>query len=254
MRNYSISIIVAVYNEQDNVEPLTREIETAMGDHPRYEIIYVDDGSTDHTVAKLRALQTSIPQLRVVEHQNNFGQSAAIVTGAFAARNDWLVMLDGDGQNDPADIPKLLAALQQQQTGKPILINGLRLNRQDTWLRKLSSRIANGIRRSILKDDCPDTGCSLKCISRQVFVRLPHFNHVHRFIPALVKRAGGKIIMIPVHHRPRLRGQAKYGVGNRLWVGIVDLIGMMWLVRRPCQPEILSNSDEINADATTQNA
>ena len=251
MKNYTISILIAVYNEADNVEPLTREIQTAMGDHPAYEIIYVDDGSTDQTVANLNALQASTPQLRVVQHDSNFGQSAAIVTGAFAARYEWLLMLDGDGQNDPADIPKLFDALaQNHRSGKPILINGLRTNRQDTWLRKLSSRIANGVRRRILNDDCPDTGCSLKCIARDVFTRLPHFDHVHRFIPALVKRAGGHIVMLPVNHRPRLRGQAKYGVGNRLWVGIVDLLGVMWLIRRPC-PQTTVQKTQPQVDSAT---
>jgi len=233
----TISIVIPMYNEVDNVEPLLNEIQDVFSDHSNYEIIVVDDGSNDGTGQKLNLLKYKMPQLRPRRHQGNFGQSASIMTGVRSAENDWIVTLDGDGQNDPNDIPNLFSALEEYQGNKDLLlIGGNRKKREDNYLRKLSSRIANGLRKSLLDDDCPDTGCGLKLFPREMFIRLPHFNHLHRFIPALVKRAGGQVINIPVNHRPRLRGTSKYGVMNRLFVGIMDLFGVAWLMRRPCNP------------------
>lgn len=236
----TVSIIIPMYNEVLNVEPLLQEIRQALSAYFKtYEIIVVDDGSNDGTDVKLATCQKNITELRWIRHKNNYGQSASIITGVRAAKYDWVVTLDGDGQNDPADIPLLFVELSKHlPTEQPLLIVGKRNKRHDSWLRLVSSRIANQIRSFLLRDDCQDTGCSLKLFSRQVFLQQPHFKHVHRFLPALFKRAGGKVINIPVNHRPRLRGQSKYGVMNRLWVGIIDLLGVAWLMRRPCNPEV----------------
>jgi dolichol-phosphate mannosyltransferase len=172
--------------------------------------------------------------LQVIRHKSNFGQSAALVTGAKAACYPWLVTMDGDGQNDPADIPLLFAQLKDSST----VVLGNRKKRDDNQLRRLSSKIGNGIRQWLLTDDCPDTGCSLKLFPKDAFLALPHFNHLHRFLPALFKRAGFKLVNVPVNHRPRLYGVSKYGVLNRLFVGIHDLIGVRWLLKRPCSPEV----------------
>lgn len=235
----AISIVIPMYNEADNVGPLLNEVCLAVKDFSAVEIIVVDDGSTDDTKSRLQQIQTQIPCLKILRHRANFGQSAGIVTGVRNAKYPWIVTLDGDGQNDPADIPLLFAQLGAlNNKTQLVLIVGNRKKRQDNWLRLVSTRIANSVRAKLLQDDCPDTGCGLKIFSRDAFLTLPHFNHVHRFLPALFKRAGGQVINTPVNHRPRLRGQSKYGVMNRLWVGIVDLFGVVWLLRRPCRPEI----------------
>jgi dolichol-phosphate mannosyltransferase len=194
-------------------------------------MIFVDDGSTDGTVrALLAARMRGIPELRVVRHERRSGQSAAMCTGISAAGAEWVVTLDGDGQNDPADIPGLLAA--RQQNGAVRLVTGNRVTRRDTWLRRLSSRVANGVRSRLLGDRTPDTGCGIKLLHRDTFLDLPRFDHMHRFLPALFQRAGAGIVSVPVAHRPRTRGTSKYGLHNRLWAGIVDLLGVMWLIRR----------------------
>jgi dolichol-phosphate mannosyltransferase len=237
----AISIVIPMYNEADNVGPLLNEVCLAVKDFSAVEIIVVDDGSTDDTKSRLQQIQAKISFLTVVRHRANFGQSASVVTGVRKAKYPWIVTLDGDGQNDPADIPLLFAQLKKITNNTSLLlIVGNRKKRQDNWLRLVSTRIANSVRAKLLQDDCPDTGCGLKIFPRDAFLALPHFNHVHRFLPALFKRAGGQVINIPVNHRPRLRGQSKYGVMNRLWVGIVDLFGVVWLLRRPCQPEVES--------------
>lgn len=230
-----LSIIIPVYNEADNVDTLYQEISVALpAQYYQFEVIYVDDGSTDGTAMRLQTLEVTHENVRVLRHKNNFGQSAALITGAKAARYPMLVTMDGDGQNDPADIPKLFEQLQDRHT----VVLGNRKKRDDNYLRKLSSRIGNGVRRRFLNDGCPDTGCSLKLFPRDAFLALPHFNHLHRFLPALFKRAGFKLVNIPVNHRPRLHGVSKYGVMNRLFVGIHDLIGVRWLIKRPCAPEV----------------
>ena len=177
--------------------------------------------------------------MRVLRHKRNLGQSVGVFSGVQAATKPWIVTLDGDGQNDPKDAIKLAqAAENNMKIDKPLLVAGNRVNRKDSGWKKFGSKFANSIRRWFLKDDCPDTGCGIKLFQRDVFLTLPHFNHLHRFLPALFKRAGGCIINVPVNHRPRTRGQSKYGNLGRLWVGITDLLGVAWLIRRPCNSEI----------------
>jgi dolichol-phosphate mannosyltransferase len=228
-----LSVVVPVYREPDNVEPLVREIADALDGRLEYEIVMVDDGSDDATPERLASARAAFPRLRVIRHLNNSGQSAALVTGIRAARAEWVATLDGDGQNDPADIPRMLDLRDCAPPGRvPDMIAGVRRKRRDTWLRRVSSRVANGVRARLLRDDCPDSGCGLKLFRRDVFMRLPHFNHLHRFVPALVRAAGGSVLTLDVSHRPRERGESKYGLFDRLWVGVVDLFGVMWLQRR----------------------
>jgi len=231
-----LSIIIPIYNEVDNIEPLFGEISAALEDEYNYEVLFIDDGSDDGSQEKLDQLAKQHSQIRVIKHPQNRGQSNAIISGVRASRYPWTVTLDGDGQNDPADIPRLISTLNQHQ--RPAVVVGHRHKRNDPWLKRTSSKIANKVRRSLLHDDCPDTSCSLKLFPRDEFLKLPHFNHLHRFLPALFKRAGLHIINTPVNHRPRIRGKSKYGVNNRLWVGIYDLLGVRWLLKRPCQNKI----------------
>lgn len=228
-----LSVVIPMFNEAENVSSLLEEINEALEGRLDYEIVVVDDGSEDDTQKILTSLQAQMPRLNVVIHRNKAGQSAAIVSGVRMSRSPWIATLDGDGQNDPADIP----ALFENTTGvdaaaEPLLIAGYRRKRNDNQLRRLSSRVANGIRQSLLKDGCSDTGCGLKIFPRDAFMALPHFDHMHRFLPALFRREHVTVINVPVNHRPRLGGQSKYGVWNRLWVGIVDLFGVLWLQRR----------------------
>jgi dolichol-phosphate mannosyltransferase len=234
----NLSIVIPVYNEMDNVEGIYREIVSTLSPtYFTYEVIFIDDGSTDGTGLGLQALAKTHSNLRVIFHKRNFGQSAALLSGAKAARYSLLVTLDGDGQNDPADIPRLLEHLHDSHT----VVLGKRKKRADNILRKFSSFIANGIRRRLLNDECFDTGCSLKLFPRDAFLALPHFNHLHRFLPALFKRAGFRLVSVPVNHRARWHGVSKYGVMNRLFVGLHDLIGVHWLLKRPCAPEVSSH-------------
>ncbi len=237
------SVVIPCYNERDNIIELADEVRAACGSDD-FEIVVVDDCSTDDTLARLQAAQPRFEgRLRVVRHGVNSGQSAGVCTGVDFARGRWIVTLDGDGQNDPADIPRLLAVLRQAPpAGPPLIVCGYRRQRRDTLVRRLSSRVANAVRSAALQDATPDTGCGLKALERELFMRLPRFNHMHRFLPALVQRAGGKSVSVEVHHRPRLHGQSKYGIGNRLWVGIVDLFGVMWLIRRRFKP---SRNEEV---------
>jgi dolichol-phosphate mannosyltransferase len=236
-----LSVVVPVKNEAENIEPLMREIVAALGGLDAFEILYVDDGSTDATLAELKRMAGEIPRLRIVRHRMACGQSTAISSGVGAARFDWIATLDGDGQNDPADIPRLLARLAQARPEDNLhMLAGWRTRRQDNWLRRLSSRVANGVRSALLGDATPDTGCGLKVFSREAYLRLPYFDHMHRFLPALVQRHGGRVESVAVNHRPRERGTSKYGLNNRLWVGIVDLLGVMWLIRRARRPEIIA--------------
>lgn len=235
-----LSVVIPVRNEQENIAPLIAEIRAALEGVADYEVIYVNDGSTDASAARLVAMQREFPRLRVLTHVQSCGQSAALLTGIRAARGDWIATLDGDGQNDPADIPKLLALRRNLQQPKNIqLIAGYRKQRKDTWLKRLSSRIANGIRSRLLGDATPDTGCGLKLIWRAAYLALPFFDHMHRFLPALIQRNGGVTVSVEVNHRPRTRGKSNYGLHNRLWVGIVDLIGVMWLQRRMKHPVVV---------------
>jgi dolichol-phosphate mannosyltransferase len=235
----ALSVVIPVCNERDNVGPLALEIHAALVERLPFEILFVDDGSTDDTVAVLEAVRRDhVPQIRVLQHSARSGQSIALRTGVREARAEWVATLDGDGQNDPADIPSLLAA--REAAGDDLkLVMGHRRSRQDTWVRRLSSRIANGVRRWMLRDDTPDTGCGIKLLHRATFLELPAFNHMHRFLPALYLRAGARVISVGVRHRPRMHGQSKYGISNRLWVGIVDLFGVRWLIRRaPPRPTL----------------
>lgn len=228
-----VSVVIPVCNEAENIEPLAREVAQALRDWYSFELIYVDDGSTDATAAAaVRARGGGVPEVRLLRHSRRSGQSAAVHSGVRAARADWIATLDGDGQNDPADLVRLLSARSDPANSGVLLFMGNRTTRRDTWLRRLSSRIANGVRRSLLGDGTPDTGCGIKVFHRATFLQLPAFDHMHRFLPALFQRAGSRVVSIPVAHRPRLRGRSKYGVHNRLWVGIVDLFGVMWLKAR----------------------
>lgn len=225
---HHISVVVPVRNEQGNVASLIAEINVALN-HITHEIIYVDDGSTDDTYHQLKALQTQFSQLKIVRHAHSCGQSTAVRTGVKAAQYDWIATLDGDGQNDPADITKLISAVTE---GVDLVGGNRRASRQDTWVKRLSSVIANTVRSKMLRDDTPDTGCGLKLFKRDAFLDLPYFDHMHRFLPALIKRRGGKIVSVPVSHRNRAYGKSNYGTIDRLLVGIVDLFGVAWLQRR----------------------
>ena len=227
-----LSVVVPVCNEAENVEPLAREIDAAL--HERtYEMIFVDDGSTDDTVAVLLKLKSAMPALRVLRHSFRSGQSAAVASGVRAARAPWVATLDGDGQNDPADIPKLIAARDSPEgRGVQLFMGNRTASRKDTAYRRLQSRVANGVRSGLLGDGTPDTGCGIKLFSRDVFMDLPRFDHMHRFLPALFQRHGARVVSVPVSHRHRMRGTSKYGMLNRLWVGIIDIVGVMWLRRR----------------------
>ena len=233
-----ISVVIPFYNEQENIELLLTEVSNALAGQT-FEIVAVDDGSRDNTLSAMQSLKSQLPGLRIVRHRGNFGQSAAIASGVKAAEFDLIATLDGDGQNDPADIPALLKTyMEHARPGQAVMVAGTRQKRRDNFLRRISSQIANNARCKLLNDDCPDTGCGLKLFPREAFLGLPHFNHMHRFLPALFKRYGAVVLNVPVNHRPRTRGVSKYGVGNRLWVGIVDIFGVRWLQSRPCSPDI----------------
>ena len=226
----AVSVVVPVKDEAGNVAPLAREIATALAGGPEHEIIFVDDGSGDGTAQALTALKTEIPALRVLRHTRNLGQSRGIRTGVDAAEGAVIVTLDGDGQNDPADIPRLLRALEAETAVG--LVSGVRTRRKDTASRRLASRLGNGFRNWMLKDGATDTGCGLKAVRRSVFVALPYFDHYHRFLIALVQRDGWQVRFVPVNHRPRLAGHSKYTNLGRLLVSVADLLGVRWLLTR----------------------
>jgi dolichol-phosphate mannosyltransferase len=228
-----LSVVVPMKNEEDNVLALVAEIRDALGPHSQDEIVLVDDGSTDGTVAQMqKARMLAGASVRIISHDRNRGQSTAIVSGVRAARGELIATLDGDGQNDPADSPRLVQELRARAPQGVTMVIGERRVRHDSFVRRLSSRIANRVRDALLHDGVADTGCGLKVFPRSTFLDLPAFDHMHRFLPALVRAAGGGIEAVPVAHRPRRAGRSKYGIGNRLWVGIVDLFGVRWLVRR----------------------
>jgi dolichol-phosphate mannosyltransferase len=227
-----LSIVIPVRNEAANIAPLVAEIRAALDGIAAYEIVYVDDGSSDGTVAEIEQAQRGFAGLRLARHRARAGQSAAIRTGVRAARAPWIATLDGDGQNDPADIPRLWAMAREAPDAPRLMIAGQRAKRRDSAAKRLSSRVANGVRARMLGDDTPDTGCGLKLFSRALYLDLPFFDHQHRFLPALVLREGGRVVSVPVNHRARERGTSNYGTLDRLWVGIVDLGGVMWLKRR----------------------
>ncbi len=236
MNTPELSVVVPVFNEQDNVAPLVAEILAALRDNPQlngggFEIVYVDDDSRDGTRARLQALKTQTPELRVLHHRVQSGQSTAVRNGVKAARGAWIATLDGDGQNDPADIPRLLAERAKSDADVK-LFAGWRVHRQDSGSKRWASTLANAIRTRMLRDHTPDTGCGIKLFERSAFLDLPYFNHMHRYLPALMQRAGWKTVSVPVNHRARSTGVSKYNNLNRALVGIADLRGVAWLIRR----------------------
>jgi dolichol-phosphate mannosyltransferase len=232
-----LSVVVPIHNEAESIGPLLHEIRRALVGIAPCEIVVVDDESTDDSLARLDACAASIPELRIIRHRRNAGQSTALHTGVRFARAPLVATLDSDGQNDPADIPALLARYREAARGQWLLIVGERTTRRDAFMTRASSRIANAVRRLFLRDHTLDTGCGLKLFARDLFLALPYFDHMHRFLPALVLRAGGRVLSVPVSHRPRSGGQSHYGIHNRLWTGIVDMLGVAWLIRRSRLPD-----------------
>lgn len=235
-----LSVVIPVHNEADTVRDLTAEIQAALDGLVAYEIIYVDDGSKDDTLAVLRDIATTCRRLRIIRHETACGQSTAIHTGVRLATADWIATLDGDGQNDPGDIPALWKLLRQTMPARPglTMVAGVRRRRMDSWAKRQASRIANRVRGGLLQDGARDTGCGLKLFRRTAFLSWPYFDHMHRFMPALNKRHGGEMVQIEVNHRPRQGGRSKYKVVDRLWVGIVDLVGVLWLLKRTRLPVV----------------
>lgn len=227
-----LSVVVPCFNEEDNIEPLLDELEnTLRATGKTFEIIYVDDCSTDQSLARLATAAKERPYLRVVKHKQNLGESAAILSGYEVACGAVVFSMDADLQNDPADIPKFLDALKDADA-----VCGVRAKRQDSLTKKISSRVANKVRALLLNDDIHDAGCTYRAIRREALAQLIAFRGLHRFIPTILRYHGFRVVEIPVNHRPRTRGYSKYGIGNRLWVGILDIIGMMWYRKRHFPP------------------
>ena len=231
---WPLSVVVPVLNEEDNVGPLYREIRAALDGLADFEVVFVDDASTDATPARLAALAGEPDsRVRVIRHAARYGQSAGLRTGIRAARHPWIATLDGDGQNDPADLRNMIAlAAARDPAAVPVLYIGHRVDRKDSGMKRFASRFANGLRSRMLRDGTPDTGCGIKLFPRALFLALPYFDHMHRFLPALAQREGGESVSVPVRHRPRERGASKYGVVDRAIAGAWDLLGVFWLVRR----------------------
>lgn len=223
-------MVVPIRDECDNIEPLVLAVHRTLADR-EFEMICVDDGSVDGSTDVLHSLESRFSRVRIHRHERSRGQSAAIASGVRVARAEWVVTLDGDGQNDPADIPALCATLERLLP-TPSLVVGWRKNRKDPWVKRVSSKWANAAYRWLVGVDAPDVGCGLKLFRRDVFLNLPQFDHMHRFLPALVKMQGGVVTSVEVRHRPRQTGRSKYGVHDRLWVGIIDLFGVRWLQKR----------------------
>ena len=246
-----LSVVIPARNEAPNVAPLVAESRAALDGLADYEIVYVDDGSSDETAAAVRAAMRE-GRVRLLRHAKSCGQSAAVRTGVIAAHSPWIATLDADGQNDPADIRKLWELARATPQADKLLLAGFRQKRRDNAIKRFSSRIANAVRGSMLQDRTPDTGCGLKLLRRELYLALPFFDHNHRFLPALVLREGGIVQSVAVNHRPRERGKSNYGTFDRLWVGIVDLFGVMWLQHRAKVPMVLAEeqaSDAVPWDA-----
>jgi len=239
-----LSVVAPMMNEALGAAEFVSEIAGALAG-VRHEIIVVNDGSSDGTGDVLRKIRAEIPQLRIIHHDENAGQSRALRTGILAARSETIAMIDGDGQNDPADIPPLLAALKKaRESCELAMIAGERRNRQDSAAKKWASNIANGIRRRLLKDGATDTGCGLKVFYREAFLRLPYFDHMHRYLPALMRREGFEVEFMPVSHRPRVHGASKYTNLGRFLVAIRDLTGVLWLMSRSRSPKSIREGDD----------
>jgi dolichol-phosphate mannosyltransferase len=229
------SVLVAVFNEADNVAAVTEEILRAAAPLEPFELVYVDDGSDDATPERLRGLRDAAHPIRVLRHDRRCGKTAALITGVSAARAPWIVTMDGDGQDNAADVPRLLELAWA--AGEPFpLVAGIRTRRRDTWSRRVATRFANGLRQALLHDNCPDTACGLKAFRRDDFLRLPAFEGMHRFLPALFQTYGHPLVCCPVNHRPRLSGQSKYTNFGRAVVGLSDMLGVIWLRRRTRLP------------------
>jgi glycosyltransferase involved in cell wall biosynthesis len=243
----AVAVVVPVRNEAGNVAPLVDEIAAALGNRWAFEVVYVNDGSTDATEQELIGLMRERPWLRQVKHAVSCGQSAAVRTGVASAHAPFVVTIDGDGQNDPAFIPQLFEALVKGAPEHVGLIAGQRVGRKATGFKKMQSRIANGVRGAILRDGTRDTGCGLKAFRRDLFLALPYFDGLHRFLPALVRREGYTVGYVDVVDRERRHGVSNYGMFDRLWIGILDLFGVWWLIRRrkrvPQVSEVKSNVD-----------
>ncbi|OIN86802.1 MAG: hypothetical protein AUJ12_04080 [Alphaproteobacteria bacterium CG1_02_46_17] len=231
----SVAVVIPMLNEAESAPSLIAEIQAASQHAPITEIVVVDDGSTDNTAQIILGLKKQDPRIRLVKHTVRSGQSAAIRTGVTTANTTLCVTMDGDGQNNPADIPKLYAKFILTPDVPMLMIAGQRAKRQDSLLKKFTSRTGNGIRRALLRDGVRDTGCSLKMFRRNDYLKLPFFNHMHRFLPALFLREHGKIELVDVGHRHRERGISKYGFWDRLWAGLSDIFGVMWLMTRAAQ-------------------
>jgi len=226
-----ISVVIPVYNEEDNIEPLLDELfpilkNTGLG----FEVICVDDASTDNSVTVLRELQGRYPELRIIRHAANCGESAGEATGFAGARGEWIVTIDADQQNDPADIPALMEAARDAD-----VVCGVRQKREDDWVKRISSRVANGFRNWVTQDVIADAGCTFRAIRKEALREIPVFNGMHRFLPTLLRLQGFKVAEIPVNHRPRTRGESKYGIGNRMFRGLVDCFAILWF-RKRCFP------------------
>lgn len=230
MQRIDVSIVIPVKNEEDNIEVLAREVSASMEQQPwTWECLWVDDGSTDRTLSILEKVAGADPHHRFISFERNSGQSAAFRAGFTESRGAILATIDGDGQNDPSDIPRLVAIVQ---SGEMAMANGYRARRQDDLARKLASRIANGFRNFVTGRTVRDVGCSTRAFRRECVDRLPNFKGMHRFLPTLVAMQGFTLGELPVNHRPRLRGASKYTINNRLWVGLLDTLGILWLRKR----------------------
>ena len=227
-----LSVVIPAKDEAASLPALLDEVARALGP-VAYEVLVIDDGSVDDSWPLLVARAATDARLRPLRHATGAGQSTSVWQAAQFATGTWLATIDGDGQNDPADLPRLLARAQQ---GDVTLVAGYRAARRDDWLKRLSSRVANKVRSTVLGDETPDTGCGLKVIDRRAFRALPYFDHMHRFLPALIRMQGGRCVSVPVGHRPRVGGQSHYGLFDRLWVGLVDMVGVLWLRRRSRLP------------------
>jgi dolichol-phosphate mannosyltransferase len=234
-----LSVVIPVQNEEENIRLLIDEVRQALDGVLDYELIYVNDGSSDSTLEILEEVRTGFPLLHINSHESGVGQSTAVRTGIINARSPVIATLDGDGQNDPADIPALYDTLIKHAGTGVVLVNGYRKNRKDTYIKRLSSRFANGIRGWLLDDETPDTGCGLKVFSREAYLDIPFFDHLHRFLPAMMINGGGRVMSVEVNHRERQLGSSHYGFFDRLWVGIFDIMGVIWLKSRTTQPVVI---------------